>query len=802
MKHVIRILIVVALVALSAAGAVRAQDTTGVGALQGVVRDAAGTAVPDVRVCALGTAQCATTDATGQFRLGGLRAGPYQLELLPPAGLPFTTAPLDVRAGLDGTVALTLPDNGQFQQAVTVTAPAFTTPADVKSSVFLISPRVVLKGAGALQDVSRYLQSLPGVVLGTDDFRNDIIVRGGSPLENLFIVDNVEIPNINSFATFASAGGTTSLLDAEMLQDVTFLSGGYPAPYVNRTSGVLQVTQREGSRESLRGQATLGFAGAGGIVEGPVGSQGSWIVSARRSFLDLFTDDVGFGGVPVLYTLNAKAVYDLSPRDRVWAVNVSGWDDIRLGYTADSDLAEEISTLDIRYDGRRAATGINWQRLFGTTGVGLFGVSHSRAETRQRVRDLVRDGEPGMADPDDLVAASPTVYAEDSSEDETTVKYDLTLATRGLGQVQVGGSLKRFRLGYDATSPFGNDTPYSPVPGVDPFTLDTSFTAYQPGAYLQLTRDLSRRVNATLGVRYDHYQYLSASRVSPRAAVSVAITDALAWNASYGAYHQQPPFLFLATFEQNRALTPWRADHYVTGLTWTPAAGLRATAEIYRKVYRDYPVAATLPTVSLANIGDTFDVREILFPLAGTGRGRAHGLELFVEKRFSGGVYGSATLAFSRARHAAGDGVLRPGSFDYPVVAGVSGGYRLSRAWELSTRLSLLSGRPFTPFDDATSAAQRRGVYDLSLVNDRRGPAYVRWDVRVDRTFTVAGRPFTLFGGVQNVTNRRNIGGYTWNRRTNAAEASEQQGLFPIVGFEWRFGGRRTQARDRVNAGA
>jgi hypothetical protein len=143
----------------------------------------------------------------------------------------------------------------------------------------------------------------------------------------------------------------------------------------------------------------------------------------------------------------------------------------------------------------------------------------------------------------------------------------------------------------------------------------------------------------------------------------------------------------------------------------------------------------------------------------------------------------------SRARHAAADGVLRPGSFDYPVVAGVSGGYRLSRAWELSTRLSMLSGRPFTPFDEATSAAQRRGVYDLSLVNDRRGPAYVRWDVRVDRTFTVAGRPFTLFGGVQNVTNRRNVAGYTWNRRTNAAEASEQQGLFPIVGFEWRFGG-------------
>jgi hypothetical protein len=780
-----RLGLLVSVVALCATADTSAQDTTGVGAVQGVVQGGGGAGLAAVRLCALGTAQCTTTDASGRFRLSGLRAGTWQLEVLAPGGLPFTTGPIEVRAGLDGSVTVALPDQGPFEQTVVVAAPAFSTPEEVKSSAFLVSPRAVLKGAGALQDVSRYVQSLPGVVFGTDDFRNDIIVRGGSPLENLFIVDNVEIPNINSFATFASAGGTTSLLDAEMLRDVTFLSGGYPAPYVNRTSGVLQVTQREGSRDRLRGQATLGFAGAGGIVEGPLGAKGSWIVSARRSFLDLFTDDVGIGGVPVLYTLNAKAVYDVSARDRLWIVNVSGWDDIRLGFTPGGALDEEISTLDIRYDGRRAATGVNWQRLVGRGGVGLFGVTQSVARTGQRVRDLVRDGGPLAGA--DVVAASPTVYVEDGSERETTVKYDLTLAPGRVGKVQVGGTLKAFRLRYQAASPFGNDTPFSPVPGLDPFAIDTAFDAWQVGGYLQISRDLTRRINATLGVRYDRYQYLSVARVSPRAGLSVAITDALSWRASYGAYHQQPPFLFLATFPQNRALAPWRADHYVTGLVWTRGGGLRATAELYTKRYRDYPVAATLPTVSLANIGDTFDVREILFPLVSEGFGRASGVELFVEQRFRGGLYGSATLAFARARHAARDRVLRPGAFDHPVVAGVTGGYRLSEAWEVSTRVSILGGRPYTPFDTDTSVAQRRGVYDLTQVNARRGPPYARWDVRVDRTLRLAGRPFTLFGGLQNVTNRRNVAGYTWNRRLNAADTSEQQGLFPALGFEWRF---------------
>ena len=309
------------------------------GAISGVVVNAAGQPAEGVRVCALDTASCATSDARGAFRIGELRAGAYRLEILPLEGLPFTSDPVDVRAGLDGTVEITLPKVENFQQTVTVTAPAFQAPEEVKNSGFLVEPREILKSAAALQDVSRYVQGLPGVVIGSNDFRNDIIVRGGSPLENLFVVDNVEIPNINAFANFASAGGTVSLLDAELIQDVTFLTGGYPAPYINRTSSVLQVTQREGNRKKFGGWATLGFAGAGAILEGPINAgKGSWVVSARRSFLDLFTQDVGFGGVPVVYAFNAKAVYDLTPRDRIWMVNIAGIDEIRLGLTESTDL--------------------------------------------------------------------------------------------------------------------------------------------------------------------------------------------------------------------------------------------------------------------------------------------------------------------------------------------------------------------------------------------------------------------------------------------------------------------------------
>jgi outer membrane receptor protein involved in Fe transport len=770
-----------------------AQDTTGVGAIAGVVRTADGERAGGVRVCALDTPQCVTTGADGGFRITDLRTGSYRLEILPLDGLPIISDPVNVRAGLEGAVEVSLPRIEQVEQTVTVTAPAFARPDEVKTSGYLVAPREVLKSAGALQDVSRYVQSLPGVVIGTNDFRNDIIVRGGSPLENLFIVDNIEIPNINSFANFASAGGTVSILDAALLQDVTFLTGGYPAPYINRTSSVLQVTQREGSREQFGGWATLGFAGAGGIVEGPLGGgRGSWVVSARRSVLDFFTEDIGVGGVPVLSTLNAKAVYDLTPRDRVWVVNVSGWDDIRLGYRddaePDSELATgELSTLDIRYDGWRAATGVNWQRLFGSRGVGLFGVTHSEAKVGQRVRDLVVNGQPPTGSEEQALAAGQTVFFEDSREGETTIKFDLTLNTPWLDTIRAGGSFKAFRIDYTAASPFGRDTPWSQEPDVDPFALATDFRAFQSGGYVQATKTLTARTSATVGLRLDHYDYLSALVASPRAGLTYRFSPAWSWNASYGRYFQQPAFLFLSVFPQNRDLVPWRADHAVTGVAYAPAPDFRASLEVYAKRYRDYPVASEIPSLSLANIGDTFNVAEILFPLTSAGRGDVYGVELFVEKRLTASIYGQGNLAFSRTRHAGLDGVLRPGSFDYPFVFNLTGGYRLTPRWEISTRIAVLGGRPYTPFDEALSAEQRRGIYDLARVNAERAPAYARVDVRVDRTFTVNGQPFNLFAGVQNLTNRRNFGGYIWNRRIDASEFNEQQGLFPILGFDWRF---------------
>ena len=788
----------VVLALLLSVGLVYGQDTTGVGSISGTVAGNASTgkdAMPaiGVRVCLTDPVRCVTTGQSGEFRINDLRTGTYRL-LITASGqsgqtLTLTSEEIEVRAGLESRVEVALPKLDAIQQTITISSPSFITPEEVKSSGYLVQPDEILKSAGALQDVSRYVQTLPGVVIGSNDFRNDIIVRGGSPLENLFIVDNIEIPNINSFANFASAGGTVSILDPALIRDVTFLTGGYPAPFINRTSSVLQIAQREGSRDRVGGRATVGFAGAGGVIEGPLKQgKGSWIASARRSFIDLFTNDVGIGGTPVNYSFNGKVLYDLTPRDRVWAVSVSGIDRIRLGAAEGIDPEDELSTLDIRYKGWRTANGLNWQRIFGDRGVGLLGVTHSEASVSARVRDLIRGGLPPVGTPiDQQITNGQLVFRDDSREGESTIKYDLTLYLPMLGKAQAGGSVKIFRINYDASSPFGDDTPYSTTPGVNPFILKRDFVSSQSGAYFQSTRDVTKRLNLTWGGRFDSYRYIASSRFSPRAGLSYRLTDKLSWRASFGTYYQQPFFIFISAFPENRGLIPFRADHYVTGFSYIASDSLRFTVEAYRKNYRDYPVSTQFPSLSLASVGDTFATRDLLFPLASAGRGRSQGIELFAEKKFTSRWFGQTNLALSKTRVTGLDGIFRPGTYDYPFVFNLVGGYRLSPKWEFSTRYVHLGGRPYTPFNESASRAQRRGIFDLSRVNGERAPDYIRLDVRADYNFKVRDQNVLLFIGVQNIANRQNVAGLSWDRRNNRSRFDDQLGLFPLIGLDWRF---------------
>jgi hypothetical protein len=121
------------------------------------------------------------------------------------------------------------------------------------------------------------------------------------------------------------------------------------------------------------------------------------------------------------------------------------------------------------------------------------------------------------------------------------------------------------------------------------------------------------------------------------------------------------------------------------------------------------------------------------------------------------------------------------------VVANFVFGYKLTKKWDVSTSFRAMSGRPYTPFNEALSTAQNREIYDLNRINGLRAPTFFRPDVRLDRTFTVRGKPLLFWIGIQNVLNRRNVTGVQWNQNINKQEFSRQEGLFPLIGIDWKF---------------
>ena len=312
----------------------------------------------------------------------------------------------------------------------------------------------------------------------------------------------------------------------------------------------------------------------------------------------------------------------------MWVVNVSaeGQHPPRATRTT-SKPEDELNNLDIRYDGWRSATGFNWQRLFGARGVGLLGVTHSRgARSASASRTWRADGVPPTGpdgrrhrrEPDGVLRGLAR------GRDHAQVRPHAVRAVRrqdpGGRQLQDLPHRLRGDLALRQRQPV-----LTGAWGRTRSSWTRSFRAYQTGAYVQATEDDDEpRLNVTAGLRASTTTTISARRASARAlgADGTAAPTRCRGARATAATIQQPFFLFLSAFPENRGRGAVARRSLRDRLAWAPShRPARRRVEVYRKKYRDYPVAAQFPSVSLANVGDTFDVREILFPLTSAGRG-------------------------------------------------------------------------------------------------------------------------------------------------------------------------------------
>ncbi len=713
----------------------------------------------------------ALSDSTGRFTLRGVRTGIVSIEVRALGFAPVSRGDIAVSPAKPAEVLVSMRTVDVQLQTLTVRPEAFPPQAPTTTPVSsqTYSAEEVRRQPGAQEDVLRAVSVAPGVGV-TSGARNDIVVRGGAPFENLFVVDNIEVPNINHFGSQGSTGGPISLINMRFIESVTLSAGGFGARYGDRASSAMSLTLREGNRERVAGELNVAATQVGAVLEGPLGDRGSFFVNVRQSYLDLLFKAIGLSFIPAYTDATVKTVWRPTSRDAFSALAITA----RGTVTFNNDSADDrVSNAQVLAPAQtQYFSGLTWKRLLGN---GVLTTTLGRTWTR-----FVTAQRDSLLQP---------IFESRSTEGETSLRSDVTWALAPGVELEAGSIVKYASdLRYDATlAGFARrDANGDPRP----LRVDTSFTALRNGTYAQASWQALPRLRLSLGVRGDWYGFLdNAVRVAPRASATFRADEVTTFNVAGGRYWQAPSYIWLVGAPENAAsLRPFYADHAVVGVTRLVGEELKLQFEVYGKRYGAYPTRAFRPQAVLSPSGfddASTDIPFGLEPLSSLGTGEAYGAELFVQKKL--GVtpfYGQFSASFNRTRFTALDGTTTRGAFDTPVLANGVLGWRPNARWEVATRVRGATGLPTTPF---TLDGADAGTLDFTRYNAERLDAFFSADIRVDRRFILGRRQLIAFLDLQNITARANRGAPQWNPRLRAVEQSDGIGLLPTIGLNWEF---------------
>ena len=702
-------------------------------------------------------------DEEGRFAISSVPVGVQRLQISMIGYETAVRADVVVRYKRITAVEVELREKAVGMGETVVRADYFSDVDEEVVSTVNFSYEEIRRSPGSAGDISRLLQALPAINMASDD-RNDLIVRGGSPAENLVIVDNIEIPNINHFPTQGASGGPIGLLNIDLIADVNFSAGGFSAAYGDRMSSVMDVDLREGNRDERDGQANLDMGGAGFVFEAPLsGGRGSWLVSARRSYLELIVDAIGTGAVPRYSDLQAKVVYDLSDGHQVAGLAMAGWDEINFD-PEDSD--DEDDYTDFASD--QYVVGANWRWLWSTQG--YANTSLAFALTDYGV-DVV-DGNLGTA-----------IYGNDSQEREITLRSNFHYRPRPGTELTWGLVGRRILSDYQIYLNPDTNRLGQPTPEVD---VGEDVTTSKLGVFASLEQRLMVRLTGTAGVRFEYFALNEEYDLAPRLGVTYEIDERTSINAAYGIYYQNLAPSLLVQHSDNARLENPRADHYVLSLRRRLTPSVLLTVEAYLKEYSELPGD---PNDSTASVIDSYAEYGSPTPgrLIGGGEARSWGSEIMVQKKLARDLYGTASYSYSVSEYTDMTGQVRDRSFDNRHLFSLIVGYRPNDTWEYSLRWSFAGGRPYTPFNRDESIARGTGIIHRDRINEERYPPYHRLDLRFDHREHYERFNLVSYLSLLNTYNRKNIAAYYWDEDLPGRDRINQWTFLPVGGFELEF---------------
>ncbi|MGD8782602.1 MAG: TonB-dependent receptor [Ignavibacteria bacterium] len=772
----------------------------GGGSLKGRVEDAA-TFQPLVgaNILLLDTEYGTSTDAEGNYEIKSLPPGMYRVQFSYIGYEKRIITDVFVKVNRSNYLNCNLRSSAIEQDEVVVLSGYFETPDNSPVSAQTLNYEEIRRSPGAREDVSRMIQNFAGVNF-TEDDRNDLVIRGGSPTEVQFCVDKIEIPNPNHFGTQGSTGGPINMINAELIQKTNFFTGGFSSEYGNKLSGVLDIEFREGNRSKLAGKVDLNFGGVGGYIEGPFDEgSGSYLIGVHRSFLDLYKGFVEDDAVPIYSNIQGKVVYDFNPNHRISLIWIGGIDKISFEHEIEIDdyKIAEIDTAvytDVDLVSNQLTIGGSlrsiWTKNFFTDIIILQ--NYTDYSTNQFAVEVEGFHKPG----DDKLQNENSInrqkqYYNNSIERITHAKVEANLLLSKSTTFSFGGYFKNnnfnHRINYmpyphDKKDEFGN-----PVKSL--FVNNNLRNTLKYGGSVNLKRVLFERLTVNAGMRIDYFDLIKSKSISPRANFKLNISKWLTLTGGYGIYYQNPEFIWVTSDPLNaQNLKDIKCEHVIGGLNIFVTPSTKLTAEVYHKKYSDYAVSADsgYSMITMANAGADFGSNIEARELLSKGTGSAKGFEITIQQKMVNDFYGLLSYSYSDIKQKALDGISRRSAFDNKNVFNFVFGYRY-KEWELSIKWRYAGGRPYTPFNIKASIEAGEGRLDLTRINSETYPSYNRFDVRLDCREYYSFGTLVWYVTFENVFNRKNVLTHTWNRAQQKTDYEYQSESVFMGGVSLEF---------------
>lgn len=687
------------------------------------------------------------TDSTGVFRITNAKPGIHRL-VISYIGYKSKVTPEYMVSARTPFIEVELEEDLQLLGEVTITPSPLRRTTESPVSLFVIGLQDIEKIPGANRDISRIVRSFPGVSFSPIGYRNDLIVRGGGPSENRYFMDGIEIPNINHFSTQGASGGPVGLINSDLVREINFYTGAFPANRSGALSSVLDFHLFNGNPERQDFKATLGASEVSLSGSGHFSKKTTYLFSIRQSYLQFMFKLLGLPFLPNYIDGQVKIKSRLSDKHELTFLGLGGIDRMKLNIDEKGESTEYLlSYLPVVHQDTYT-TGMVYKHYNGPHTQGIY-LSHNYLNNRMTK----------YLDNDESTEENLMLRIR-SSEQKTSLRVEnRSNFGQWVWKQGIEGSYSRYTnrtIQRIFASEKGEWTDYH-----------TDLGIWSWGGFISADyTSPDQRFTTSIGLRTDASDFGNMNhllkQLSPRISANYTFNEHWSFAGNAGIYYELPPYTALGFKDNdgrlvNKGLKYQRVASGSVGINWRPTKQLIFSVEGFYKRYGNMPLCI-LDHVPLACKGNDYGIfgNE---PLVSTAEGQAYGLELLAKWQIPDKINASASLTLYQSEYRNDKkSPYLPSAWDNKYIFNMSCIWDLPRQWSIGSKLSVIGGSPYTPFDIEKSSlveawnAQGRPYYDYGLYNTQRLDSYAQLDIRIDKNYYFKSWRLGWYLNLQNVT--------------------------------------------------